>query len=69
MNQVPKELAMARRYTCVEEFAAALSPYEQRSYDPQQVRDRAELEFRRLAEKWNMWRQLGLLGEQAERHE
>ena len=67
MNQVPKDLAMARQYTSAEAFAAALSPYGQRSYDPQPVRDRADQEFRRLAEKRNIWRQLGLLGEQSKR--
>jgi len=64
MNREPKELAMARQYSSAEEFAAALSPYGQRSFDPQSVRDRAEQEFRRLADKRNMWRQVGLLGEQ-----
>jgi len=66
MNRVPQELAMARQCTSAEEFAAALSPYEQRPYDPPPVKDRAEQEIGRLIEKRNMWRQLGLLGEQPE---
>ena len=51
MNRVPQELAMARQCTSAEEFAAALSPYEQRPYDPPPVKDRAEQEIRRLIEK------------------
>jgi hypothetical protein len=64
LNREPKELAIARQYGSAEEYAAALSPYGScRASDPPQLRERADQEHRRLMEKWNIWRQLGLVGD------
>jgi hypothetical protein len=64
LNREPKELTIARQYGSAGEYAAAMSPYGSwRAYDPPQLRERAEQEHRRLVEKWNLWRQLGMIDE------